>query len=321
MHPLSLVTSTNLVAYFHSVPSLNWFRKTIGSIKRMYKFISIEDIELFYSDKKKFNNCCHICFDDGDKTVYEYAFPILKEMNIPATLFISPKIIIDNSNYWFQDLSYIRRRLNDELLKQTICEVLNCEYHQIKKYMILSLFKSMKLQDILNVINIIKTKYKIEVKKYNITLEQLYELFDSGIFTIGAHTLNHPILHNETYDIAEKEISESIGKLSEMLKTDICYFSYPNGGINLDFSDREEMILKKNKIKLAFTTENHFFNDKMNPLSIPRLQFSDANIGSNIFYLTGKLCTVPIWQSLLTIFFLGRTELKERMELKDLSIY
>ena len=322
MHPLSLLTSTNLVIFFHTVPSLNWFRSAVRTIKSIYKFISIDDIESCCYDKKKYNNCCHICFDDGDRTVFESAFPVLKEMNIPATLFVSPKILSDKSNYWFQELGYIRKHLNDKLVKETICEVLECDYEQIKKYMILSLFKCMKLKDILKVISIIKNKYSIKVEKeYNITKDQLFELYDSDIFTIGAHTMNHPILSNETYDDAENEIHESVEKLSKMLDTDIKYFAYPNGITNLDFNLREQLILKENKIKLAFTSDNCFFNYNSNPLSIPRLEFSDVKIGSNSVYILGKLCVVPMWQSILTIISLGKNEAKERTEIKELSLF
>lgn len=322
MHPLSLFTSTNLVIHFHTIPSLNWFSDTLRTIKGFYKFIPIEDIESCCYDNKKFNNCCHICFDDGDRTIYKNAFPVLKEMNVRATLFVSPKVIIDRSNYWFQELEYIRKHLNDRLIKETICEILDCDYEQIKKYMILSIFHCMKLEDILKVINTIKKKYSIKVEKeYNMTKNQLFELYDSGFFTIGAHTMNHPILNNETYTDAEKEIHQSVEKLSEMLNTDIKYFSYPIGITNLDFTFREQSILKENNIRLAFTSKNNFFNYNTNPLSIPRLEFSDAGIGNNSVYILGKLCVVPIWQSILTIIFLGKNEIKERMEIKNLSIF
>ncbi|MBE3090467.1 MAG: polysaccharide deacetylase family protein [Actinobacteria bacterium] len=99
MHPLSLLTSTNLVIYFHNIYSINWFRSTLRTIKNIYNFIRIEDIESCCYDNKKYNNRCHICFDDGDITVYKNAFPVLREMNVPATLFVSPKVISDGSNY------------------------------------------------------------------------------------------------------------------------------------------------------------------------------------------------------------------------------
>jgi peptidoglycan/xylan/chitin deacetylase (PgdA/CDA1 family) len=322
MHPLSLFRSTNLVIYFHVVPSIDWFRSTLRAIKSIYKFISIEDIESYYYNNKEFNNCCHICFDDGDRSIYENAFPVLKEMNIPATLFVSPKVLSDGANYWFQELHSIRKQLNDESIRETICEIFDFDYNQIKKYMLLSIIKEMKLKDIFKVINTINKKYDITVEKgYNITHDQLIDLYNSNIFTIGAHTMNHPILSNETNADSEKEIHESIEKLSEILDTNIKYFSYPNGVNNLDFNLREQKILKEKNIKLAFSTDNSFFNDKTNPISIPRIEFSDFKYGGNSMYILSKLFTVPRWQSILTIVFLGKNEIKERIEIKKLSLF
>jgi len=321
MHPLSLFGSTNLVLLFHTVPSSHWFRNTLRTIKHLYRFISAEDIESYYYTSKNFNNCCHICFDDGTRSVYEHAFPVLQEMNIPATLFVSPKVISEESNYWFQELKYIRNHLSDNVVKEMICETLNCKYEYIKKYRVLSLFKCMKLKDILQVIAAIKEKYGITIdKKYNLTKDQLLELNNSNLITIGAHTMNHPILHNETEDDAEKEIRESIQKLSNMLNKDINYFSYPNGIVGLDYGVREQSVLQKNKNKLAFSTNNDFFNKKINPLNIPRSGFSGLKI-ENTAYIFGKLFMIPMWNTILDIRVLGKTERRERKEIKNLSIF
>jgi len=99
---------------------------------------------------------------------------------------------------------------------------------------------------------------------------QLQELHKSGLVSIGAHTLNHPILKNETDEVANKEIKSSIKGLSEILGEKVKYFAYPNGTPDLDFSEREQEWLKSLDIKLAFSTENRSFNRKDNPLSIPR---------------------------------------------------
>ncbi|MGL5541375.1 MAG: polysaccharide deacetylase family protein [Erysipelotrichaceae bacterium] len=49
-----------------------------------------------YPDK-----CVWISFDDGDQSVYEYAFPLLQERNIPFTLFVISKHVGSND---FQNL-------------------------------------------------------------------------------------------------------------------------------------------------------------------------------------------------------------------------
>ena len=123
MNLLSPFTSTNFVLTFHKVVSKQWFADVMQTISRSYNFISSEEIEKYYYSNKHFNNCCHICFDDGDKSFYDQAFGVLKQMNIPATIFVSPQIINNNSNYWFQDIEYILSQSNEISIRQAIAEV------------------------------------------------------------------------------------------------------------------------------------------------------------------------------------------------------
>lgn len=293
MYPLGQFMPANLVLTFHTVTSKDWIRNTLKTIKRIYRFISVSDIEAYYYNNEEYNNCCHICFDDGDISFYKNAYPVLKKMNIPATLFVSPKVVSDGTNYWFQELSYIIGHLDIRLVKEAICEILNCNYRRIEKCMVSSMFNCMRLSDILRVIDTLKQRYHICINKsYNIKKEQLCELKDSGIIAIGAHTINHPILSNESDDIAAKEIRASIEQLSAILGRDIKYFAYPNGIAGLDYGEREETILKENKIRLAFGTNNGFFSGKTTPLNIPRSGFIGKEKSA---WILSKLFFMPIW--------------------------
>jgi peptidoglycan/xylan/chitin deacetylase (PgdA/CDA1 family) len=304
---------------FHTVPSVNLFRSTIKNIQKIYDFISIETIESYFYNNIELNNCCHICFDDGDRTVYENAFPILKEMNIPATLFVSPKIISEVSNYWFQDLLFLQNLLDDKSIKEVICKSLNIEYNSIKIFEIESILKCLRLKDILYIINNIKRQYNIEIdEQYNINQNQLKELLESEIIKIGAHTMNHPTLSNENYKDAEKEIRESVQKLSKMTNKDITSFAYPNGIAGLDFNEREQLILQKNKIKLAFTTKNNFYNNKINCFNIPRSGFSSIKIEYFFPYVLFKLITIPIWDNIRDLYLLGESQICQRNKIKNL---
>lgn len=319
MHPLIPFTSVNLVLLFHSVPSQNSLRSTLKTIKSIYKFIPIEEIESYYYKNKEYSKCCHICFDDGDRTFYENAFPVLKELSIPATLFVSPKAIRDESNYWFQELRYIRNQVDDVVIRETICDILGCNYAQIKRYGVFSIVMCTKLKNLVQIIDTLKEKHNIKInEKYNITEDELYEINDSSIITVGAHTMSHPILSNETDDNAEKEIRESVEELSKMLNRDIKYFAYPNGTAGLDYSTREQLMLQQNKIKLAFSTDIGFFNKKTNPLSIPRCGIFGLTRTSKARIL-GGLFLIPILRNMRNIS--PGTETRERKEIKDLSIF
>jgi peptidoglycan/xylan/chitin deacetylase (PgdA/CDA1 family) len=317
--PKSLKT-INLVISFHFIPSSDWFKNTLHTIKKIFKLISICEIESYFYNNLNFNNCCHITFDDGNQSVYKNAFPILKETNTPATLFLSPKIINDKSNYWFQELFYLQNILNDKTIKKMISSTLGIDYYKIEKYRVLSIFKCMKIKDILLVLEKIKEKYNIKIiNSYNLTNSQLLEMNNSSLITIGAHTMNHPILYNELLRDAAKEISLSIKELSSMTGKKIEYFAYPNGKTGMDYGEREQLILKQNSIKLAFNTDNNFYTKRSNPFSIPRTTLMGFKYEKNPFLL-GKLFCVPIWDTILDIRFLGNTEIKERKEMINLSI-
>lgn len=314
MHPLGLMISTNLVLHFHVVSSMEWFSNTIKTISKIYNFVSIEDVKSYFYNQKNYNNCCLITFDDGDKTFYENAFPVLRKLNIPATLFVSPKIIDEGFNYWFQELDYLIKNLDVVNIKETICEIINCDIEKIKYTMLYSIFKCIKIADIYKVIDATKCKYKINInRRYNLTNEQLMEINDSELVAIGAHTVNHPILSNETDENAEREITESIEELAKILDKDVKYFAYPNGISGLDYGSREQLILQKNKIELTFTTNKGFFNRNARPLEIPRTGLGGLSKENNAWILS-RLSLLPVWDRTRDFIKQGNAETKEKAE-------
>jgi len=314
MHPLSLIKSTNYVIVFHKISSRNWFEGTLKTISKIYKFIPIEEIESYFYENKRFNNCVHFCFDDGDKTVYDNAFPVLKEMNIHASLFVSPKKIRNKENYWFQEV----KDIDDILIKETVCELMNCNFEQISKYSKMSILKSLNIDIILKVIETLKEKHRmLSNENFNMTENQLIELHNSNLFRIGAHSMNHPVLRNETDNTSEEEIRESIRILSQMLDSEIRYFAYPNGITGLDYGEREIRTLKENSIKIAFTSDNNFFSKENNPLAIPR---GGLTRGRKTLVLS-KLLLGSNWDILKNIIQWGISEEAQRKEIRDLSIF
>ncbi|UCF77826.1 MAG: polysaccharide deacetylase family protein [Candidatus Eiseniibacteriota bacterium] len=180
--------------------------------------------------------------------------------------------------------------------------------------------KSMKLADVLGVINALKNRHGIGPGiGHNVSESQLYELKESGVFTVGAHTLNHPILSNESDDDAEIEIRESIGQLSTMLNTDVRYFSYPNG-TSLDFGTREQTMARRYGIRIAVTEHIDFFRKDCEPLSVPRAAFSATGSAVNRGILM-KLLLLPVWEPLRASLGLRRTEIGERREIKERALF
>jgi len=94
----------NLIINFHVVENAQWFETLIVYLKSKYKMVPISHFDNPENYKKR-NSLCNITFDDGDKTVYDVVFPILKKHNVPATIFVSPRSIIEKFNFWFQEIN------------------------------------------------------------------------------------------------------------------------------------------------------------------------------------------------------------------------
>ena len=257
----------NKVIYFHKIDDPNRISSVFSNFKSSFNIISIKDLEDFYYGNKKLKNSLHITFDDGDISFYENVFPVLKRTGIPVSLFVSPLIATEEKNFWFQEI----KGYHGGRLKKIMVERTHFDDEIVEKFSINSLIKSLKYEKISEILEAYQKSTGTPLKRpQNMNVKQLRELNDSGLVNIGAHTLNHPILLNESYVNSRREIIRSINLLSGLLDSEVNSFAYPNGFKDLDYSSREIEILKRSNVKFAFTTEQRNFSQSDNPYTIPR---------------------------------------------------
>lgn len=87
--------NTFLEKFEHSDELINYsvykddFKKEIDKlIDDGAYFATLEEVQHFFKTKNFPDKCVWISFDDGDETTYKNAYPILKEKNIPFTVFV-----------------------------------------------------------------------------------------------------------------------------------------------------------------------------------------------------------------------------------------
>lgn len=282
----------NRVVNFHQIKNSKWLESIILYLKSRYSFITAEDLNGYYNYAIPLNNTCHITVDDGDISFYKIIYPVLRKHKVPATLFVSPKICKEECNYWFQEIIAF-----DMLkVKNVISSVTGTPVSSLSGNRIASILKTMQI----NTVNEVIAKCRLNhpdtrLPFQNINVKQLREIDRSGLVTLGAHTLNHPILKNETNESSNREITKSIDRLAELIDHEIRYFAYPNGIPMLDFTDREIMYLKKCGIRLSFKNDSDdtWFRD--DPMSIPRIAITD-NESVNLIKI--KLHFARIWDKL-----------------------
>jgi len=299
----------SIVVMFHEIHSSVWFNEVLVHLGKKYKFVNADQL---YENIRS-TGLCHITFDDGHRSFFENAYPVLYELQIPATLFVSPKVIEEETNYWFQSV----RKLNNNDFHQYVCKKVSYRFsNPITDFSVYSILKSIPIKIILELIENYESENRIEEEPYmNITKEQLIELNNSGLIEIGSHTNNHPILANESDNMLEWEIKDSIERLEKLIGKDIGYFAYPNGQPVLDFGDRELKILKETTIKLAFSTDSRKIKGETNNYMVPRIGISKGNN----FFIDNKIRFAEQWIQLRNAIH-RNTEDKERKYLKAMSL-
>jgi peptidoglycan/xylan/chitin deacetylase (PgdA/CDA1 family) len=300
----------NKILNFHLVDNIDWFDQTIAKIKSQYKMVDIDTLIANYNHEITLENACHITVDDGDQTFYDIIYPVLKKHNVPASIYVSPKVFKEKINYWFQEVE----GYDETILKSIITRETKLHPKDLDGYDIFTVLKSFEIAKIHYFLEVYRLETQTFLKLYqNMTIAQLKEVEASGLITIGAHTINHPILQNENKESSAYEINHSIKELSEILEHPIKCFSYPNGIYQYDFTEREQDLLIENGIKICFSTIAKNFTVDDNKMRVPRIGISN---NEKMLFLEIKLFLGSFWDKLKKLKSTG--EYKQRKQLQYL---
>lgn len=300
----------SIILNFHNEENGALFEKIILALKARYRLVSIEELARLLQAKKIPCNICHITFDDGERSFYTTIFPVLQKHNVPVSLFVSPAIISGNKNFWFQEI----QGYDQSILKNIIAAKLQVQPEKLAPYTCQQLFKNLTYAEIADIIGTYQAQTGCGIKKpFSMSVAEIKEVEASGLVTIGAHTINHPILSNESDERSRYEITSSIQQLAEMLGHPIRYFAYPNGRPGMDFGEREMQYLEGNNIALAFSTGLNTLTENINPLNIPRMGFARMGLSPSNPLIYFRLSLGSRWFNIRSIFTPSEQRIRQKI--------
>lgn len=196
------------------------FEKQMKELKKQQvTFLTPKDLaKAMYNNKPLPDKCAIVTFDDADVTTYQYAYPILKQYDIPFTVFV------------------ITGQMGSD------------QFHGLKM----------------------------------MTLEQLNEMVDSGLVTVGSHTHNmHYLLNNKKPPFLYPEYQQQFKKDIEKANADFRkhlgfkpkYFAYPYG----TGTEATNELLKEQGYKLLFTLNSGIVQHDDSPFCIERILITKSS--------------------------------------------
>ena len=181
-----------------------------------------------------------VSFDDGHLDNYTHAFPILKSLGVPATIFLSTGYIGASQTFWFDRLVALiyhapEGEIDISVLPLKLSLGRNVAARRTAAETILSMLKRLPNTQRLEGLEHLEAKLSRHVPAYAanvsgaLTWEQVLEMSRAGI-EFGSHTVTHPVL--TTLDDAQLgfELGESKRVLEQKIGRTTPVLAYPVGG-------------------------------------------------------------------------------------------
>lgn len=179
-----------------------WLEQKILEYKQKgYTFISIDDLSSLIAHHSSLSTKRFICvtFDDGYRDNYTLAYPLLKRLGVPFTVYVTSGFIDNRLPMWWY----------------------RCESRE-------------QCQTCLSNAEVQQRERSYPEQQLGISTEELRKLDADPLCTIGAHTVSHPKLDTLSYEEQYKEIADSKQELEQLLGHPIQHFSFPHGAHNED---------------------------------------------------------------------------------------
>ena len=270
-----IVKSNNLLNQRVGFTTPGNFKRFIRFMKIMgYEFVPLENIVKMI-ELSSFKKVVAITFDDGFKDLYKNAYPIIKEFNIPFTLFLTTSLIDSKELLWLHKLYISLDRLplaeSERILKKHI------HYENDVDDMSAFIGKIIHSKDRKNIRDLVASVSnagRIKTEEEGFIANDLYlskkeieEMKNNGL-AVEAHGHEHWPLTNLDEEETEEEIRSSIRCIEVKLNSSPKYFALPYGKSNR-FTKK---VVKTLGLKGIATIERRIITEaSIAPYSLPRI--------------------------------------------------
>ncbi len=254
-----------------SVPNVSCFAEQIRWLQGGFKILPLrEATERLHGGKLPARALC-ITFDDGYRDNALNALPVLVDLKVPATFFVTTRYleggmmwndrVIESVRVWPHDkIDMSPYGLDSIALGSDRQRVLNDLLVRIK-YLPYDQ-REMVTADLL-------TRSGARTERMMMNENEIRSLHRAGM-EIGGHTASHPILCALDDERVLREIAENKAELETIISADVDSFAYPNGRPQRDFAARHIAMLRSCGYRRAVTTAPGTATVGCSPWQLPR---------------------------------------------------
>ena len=269
------------------------FEQQMTYLAQNSRVVSVEDVRAAIHDGKPLPpRAVLVTFDDAYADFAEHAWPVMKRLDLPVTLFVATGFPDHPERGFWWDRLYNALRCTASPLVSTPLGTLplsdpaarRSTFKQLRNYV-----KSLPHEEAMAWVDEFCAAQGVEaIPNPVLGWDALRQLANEGV-TLGAHTRTHPLVNRVSVERARFEASASRDDLAQILGSAPPIFAYPSGG----FDQRVVDGLSEDGFDLAFTTVRGL-NDlrRADPLRLRRI-----NVGqrASLALLRSQLLPSAVW--------------------------
>ncbi|MFN0141348.1 MAG: glycosyltransferase [Pyrinomonadaceae bacterium] len=270
--------------YFGLSISTNTFRKHCELLKANYDVMSLDDAAAALAHGSVDRPIAAITFDDGYLDFYEQAFPVLRDLRLPATMFLPTNFVSSETPLAHDRIFWLLRTarergvsLVEPLLDAGVARRIAREFARPTASLALTerlVYMPFRLRE--KMIECLESavgnsrEYPADYRLLD--WEMVREMAAANI-TFGAHTVNHVVLPLEDTDTIVREVDGSRARLETELGVPIRTFAYPNG----EHSDTVRSAVADAGFTVAVTTKPTVNVRRADLLALGRTSLSEES--------------------------------------------
>jgi peptidoglycan/xylan/chitin deacetylase (PgdA/CDA1 family) len=258
LRSLTSLADWPMIVYYHrvspvSTPDLGLtvspgnFERQVNALKTFCTVVPLEELLDRWTSGVRRPDEVAITFDDGYRDNYQWAFPILRSLDVTATIFVTTDYVGSTRQFWWDQVALWAgesrrvgpaclgecRPLLPEAVARAAEEAVSGDA-QVGLLRLIDALKTVAASRRAAVVDLLVGAAKgesSETARAFLTWDEIREMHRAGL-GIGSHTHTHAILTElEPGDLA-RELATSRRLLEEHLRAPVNTLAYPDGCVN-----------------------------------------------------------------------------------------
>jgi peptidoglycan/xylan/chitin deacetylase (PgdA/CDA1 family) len=241
-----------------------FFERLVTYLRKVgIDIVSLDELHRRLTDGDFSRRVVCITFDDGYRDTRTWAYPILKKHGVPFAIYVPTSFPDRVGELWWLVLEAAIAKTNRiALLVDGKGRRFDCATIADKRHLFCEMYKWLRSlpsdEDIRYVVRDLAARYDVDMAAINddlcMTWAEIGELAADPLVTIGAHTVNHPILAKASDEVVRSELKMGRAVVEAAIGIRPQHLAYPFGD-RTAVGTREFQIAAELGFKTAVTTE------------------------------------------------------------------